>query len=271
MIVYVMSIVEGGILLTNTVEIMSVELVIAADPSIKIVQSIGSVLHGVLMEVVGTEYAGQLHESGLRPYSQYIYFDKDKKQYIWRLSAVTADAINRIVRPMLEMHEKIFLKQKRGHIYIKSRTILEETCYEALINKFWNSDSLYTQAKLHCMSTTSFKVDQQYTIFPEAFRIYRYLLRQWNQFSTFGTMDTDLLLGALETGAFIKDYNLRMGIYGLEGVKIRGFRGQMVMQFKRNPELQRILALLSYYSEFTGLGIKTALGMGGVKDRKSVV
>ena len=55
MIVYVMSIVEGGILLTNTVEIMSVELVIAADPSIKIVQSIGSVLHGVLMEVVGTE------------------------------------------------------------------------------------------------------------------------------------------------------------------------------------------------------------------------
>ena len=37
MIVYVMSIVEGGILLTNTVEIMSVELVIAADPSIKIV------------------------------------------------------------------------------------------------------------------------------------------------------------------------------------------------------------------------------------------
>lgn len=79
MIVYVMSIVEGGILLTNTVEIMPVELVIAADPSIKIVQSIGSVLHGVLMEVVGTEYAGQLHESGLRPYSQYIYFDKDKK------------------------------------------------------------------------------------------------------------------------------------------------------------------------------------------------
>ena len=55
MIVYVMSIVEGGILLTNTVELMSVELVIAADPSIKIVQSIGSVLHGVLMEVVGTE------------------------------------------------------------------------------------------------------------------------------------------------------------------------------------------------------------------------
>ena len=78
-------------------------------------------------------------------------------------------------------------------------------------------------------------------------------------------MDTDLLLGSLETGAFIKDYNLRMGIYSLEGVKIRGFRGQVVMQFKRNPELQRILALLSYYSEFTGLGIKTALGMGGVK------
>ena len=251
--------------MTNTVEVMSIELVIVADPSIKIVQSIGSVLHGVLMELVGTDYAGLLHEAGLRPYSQYVYFDKDRKQYIWRLSAVTADAVNRIVRPMLEMPEKIFLKQKRGHLYIKDRTILEETSYEDLIRKFWSSDVLYTQANLQCMSTTSFKVDKQYTIFPEAFRIYRYLLRQWNQFSTFGMLDTDSLLGSLEAGVFIRDYNLRMGIYGLEGVKIRGFRGQVVMQFKRNEELQRLLALLSYYSQYTGLGIKTALGMGGVK------
>ena len=251
--------------MTDNVEIMSIELFITADPSIKIVQSIGSVLHGVLMELVGTDYAGQLHETGLRPYSQYVYFDKDRKQYIWRLSGVTADAVNRIVRPMLEMPEKIFLKQKRGYLYIKDRTILEETAYEDLMHKFWSSDSLYTQAKLQCMSTTSFKVDKQYTIFPEAFRIYRYLLRQWNQFSTFGILDTDSILGDLEAGVFIRDYNLRMGIYGLEGVKIRGFRGQVIMQFKRNVELQRVLALLSYYSQFTGLGIKTALGMGGVK------
>lgn len=244
---------------------MSIELVISADSSIKIVQSIGSVLHGVLMELVGTEYAGRLHESGLRPYSQYVYFDKAKKQYIWNLSAVTADAVNRIVRPMLEMPEKIFLKQKRGYLYIKDRTILEETSYKALIQKFWSSDVFYTQAMLQCMSTTSFKVDKQYIIFPEVFRIYRYLLRRWNQFSPFEAMDNDSLLEPLEAGVFIRDYNLRMGIYGLEGIKIRGFRGQVVMQFKRNAELQRVLALLSYYSQFTGLGIKTALGMGGVK------
>ena len=68
--------------MTNTVEIMSIELVIVSDPFIKIVQSIGSVLHGVLMKFVGTDYAGQLHEAGLRPYSQYVYFDKGRKQYI---------------------------------------------------------------------------------------------------------------------------------------------------------------------------------------------
>jgi len=251
--------------LADNVEIMAIELGITVDSSIKIVQSIGSVLHGVLMELVGTEYAGQLHETGLRPYSQYIYFDKEKGQYIWRLSAVTAEAVERILRPVLDMPEKIFLKQKRGHIYIQDRTILEETSYEALMAKFWSGEAEYAQAKLRCVTTTSFKVDQQYTIFPEAFRIYRYLLRQWNQFSTFGTMDADSLLDTFEKGVFIRDYNLRMGIYSLEGIKIRGFRGQIVMQFKRNIELQKILALLSYYSQFTGLGIKTALGMGGVK------
>ena len=163
------------------------------------------------------------------------------------------------------MPERIFLKQKRGHLYIKDRTILEETSYEDLIHKFWSSDVFYTQAKLQCMSTTSFKVDKQYTIFPEAFRIYRYLLRQWNQFSTFGMLNPDSLLGDLENGVYIRDYNLRMGIYGLEGVTIRGFRGQVLMQFRQNVELQRVLSLLSYYSQYTGLGIKTALGMGGVK------
>ena len=63
------------------------------------------------------------------------------------------------------------------------------------------------------------------------------LLRQWNQFSTFGMLDTDSLLEDLEAGVYIRDYNLRMGIYGLEGVTIRGFRGQVIMQFKRNIEL----------------------------------
>ena len=244
---------------------MAIELGITADPSIKIVQSIGSVLHGVLMELVGIEYAGQLHETGLRPYSQYIYFDKEKGQYIWRLSAVTAEAVERILRPALDMPEKIFLKQKRGHIYIQDRTILEETSYEALMAKFWSGEAEYAQAKLRCVTTTSFKVDQQYTIFPEAFRIYRYLLRQWNQFTTFEMMDSEDLLAALESAAFIRDYNLRMSMYGLEGVKIRGFRGEIVMQFKRNLVMQRILSLLTYYSQFTGLGIKTALGMGGVQ------
>lgn len=48
----------GAFILADNVEIMAIELGITADPSIKIVQSIGSVLHGVLMELVGIEYAG---------------------------------------------------------------------------------------------------------------------------------------------------------------------------------------------------------------------
>ena len=42
-------------ILADNIEIMAIELGIAADPSTKIVQSIGSVLHGVLIELVGTD------------------------------------------------------------------------------------------------------------------------------------------------------------------------------------------------------------------------
>ena len=151
-------------------------------------------------------------------------------------------------------------------IYIlKIELFWEETSYKALIQMFWRSDVFYTQAILQCVSTTSFKVDKhiQYSLKHSVFTAIYYA--SGINFSTFEAMDNDSLLEPLESGVFIRDYNLRMGIYGLEGIKIRGFRGQVVMQFKRNEELQRVLALLSYYSQFTGLGIKTALGMGGVK------
>ena len=75
--------------MSDNVEIMSIELVIVADLSIKIVQSIGSVFTWCTNEFVGTEYAGQLHETGLRPYSQYIYFDKHKTIY-----TVSAPSVN---------------------------------------------------------------------------------------------------------------------------------------------------------------------------------
>lgn len=251
--------------LADPIEIMSVELVITADPSIKIVQSMGSLLHGILMELVGTEYASELHERALRPYSQYIYFDKEKGQYIWHISAVTADAVTRIIRPVMAIPDTVYLKQKHGNIYIQSRRILEETTYQSLMEKFWSGEQEFTQAQIHCMTTTTFKVDQQYTVFPEAFRIYRYLLRQWNQFTSFEKMDSADLLSAVEDAVSIRDYHLRMGRYGLEGITIKGFRGRIVIQFKRNLVMQRIVSLLTYYSQFTGLGIKTALGMGGVK------
>ncbi|MFQ9505428.1 MAG: hypothetical protein ACLRZ2_00515 [Veillonella sp.] len=56
---------------------------------------------------------------------------------------------------------------------------------------------------------------------------------------TFEMMDSDDLLAALESAAFIRDYNLRMGMYGLEELKL-WFPWQIVMQFKRNLVMQRI-------------------------------
>ena len=39
-------------------------------------QSFGSVLHGALMQYAHTDFAEAMHRSALRPFSQFVYYDK---------------------------------------------------------------------------------------------------------------------------------------------------------------------------------------------------
>ena len=58
--------------------IRSLEIKLAAPTGAKLTQSACSLLHGVLMEHIDSTYAELLHQQSLRPYSQYLYFDKER-------------------------------------------------------------------------------------------------------------------------------------------------------------------------------------------------
>ena len=248
----------------SNAEIMAIELIVKADEPIRLVQSIGSVLHGVIMESIDGDYAGQLHEYTIRPYSQYIYFDKTAQAFIWKIAGVTREAVERLVNVVYGLPDTIYLTQKAGNLHIIGRRIVEMTTYRELLDRFLGSESDYKGVEFTFTSPTSFKVDGQYTIYPETFRMYRYVLKRWNSFSPCETMDSPDLSTAIESGTSVRHYQLHLQRFGIERIAINGFKGSYTLQFKQKLILRKVLALLSYYAQFTGLGIKTALGMGGV-------
>ena len=62
----------------KTIEIKAIEFDVHLDNGQKIVQSLGSVLHGVIMSCISNEYATFLHTTQMPPYHQYVYYDKER-------------------------------------------------------------------------------------------------------------------------------------------------------------------------------------------------
>ena len=87
-----------------------------------------------------------------------------------------------------------------------------------------------------------------------------------NQHSETAELGDKKIIDELLEKVYIKDYNLRTKVFYLESIKIKGFVGTMDLAIKgEETTLANILNFLILMSEYTGLGIKTSLGMGGEK------
>ncbi|MDD7197622.1 MAG: CRISPR system precrRNA processing endoribonuclease RAMP protein Cas6, partial [Dialister sp.] len=61
------------------------------------------------------------------------------------------------------------------------------------------------------------------------------------------------------------DYHLHMHPFSVEGRRIRAFRGNVTYGFFKNDMAASLAATLASFAMYTGIGIKTALGMGAAE------
>lgn len=227
--------------------------------------SMGSILHGAIMELLPSDVQQWLHEYSRRPYSQYLYFDTAQQAFIWRIASLTKVAYANVLMPLYQMPETLYLKQKGVPLTITDRKWLVEDSYEGLTERFLGSDTLYRKVHLQFKTGTSFKNEGQYMIYPDLGLLYKNLLRRWNTFSDNEIMDDPVIVKELLTNTQVSTYKLMMSPFSLEQTRIPAFRGQLTVSTGRVVMIRRIAALLGYYANFSGVGIKTALGMGGTQ------
>lgn len=62
-------------------------------------------MHGILMELIDSNYADYLHSEQTRPYSQSVSFDKNLHELHWTITALTKNATENIFPPLLSLEK----------------------------------------------------------------------------------------------------------------------------------------------------------------------
>ena len=73
------------------------------------------------------------------------------------------------------------------------------------------------------------------------------------------------MLETLISSSNISRYELKSTLFSLEGTKIPAFIGKMTLKINGSQTLCSFVNMLFTFAEYSGIGIKTGLGMGAIR------
>lgn len=95
--------------------------------------------------------------------------------------------------------------------------------------------------------------------------IYKSLMRKYSAASDEMDMYDDDTLEQLVMGSEITRYRLQSTVFPLEGVSIPSYKGSMSVRIHGTDTMSRYARLLFRFGEYSGVGIKSSIGMGAMR------
>lgn len=221
-------------------------------------------MQGILMEQIDKDYAACLHEQGLKPYSQYLLIGEEKE---WIVKTCTKEAYQEILMPLLNQQLTQFVIDKKNiNVQIKEKQ-LKTIDKKELLNEFYTEDSSH-YLNLEFLTPVSFKSHGRYMIMPDMRYIYQSLMNKYSASSDKMDMYDEETLEQLVNSSSIIHYRLKSTFFPVEGVKIPSFIGWVGVKVSGTDTMARYARLLARFGEYSGVGIKTAMGMGAMRLRE---
>lgn len=223
-------------------------------------RSLGPCLQGALMERVHADYAALLHQLPFNPYSQYAYWDGDS--LIWKVNTLTNEAATQIIDPMRQM-ESVELRAIHTSFEVV-KTLQESVSLKMLLNMV--NEPGPSKVRVQFLTPAAFKSQGAYVIMPAVRLMVQNLLLHYGQVYDNNKEGFEETVEYVEKHVRILAYNLRSNYFGqAEGNKIPAFTGTMTLGL-RGPDMTcGLMRMLLRFGEFSGVGIKTSMGMGGFK------
>ena len=220
-----------------------------------------SLFHGFLMENLSEDYAYELHKSRLHPYSQYLEFSAEGTY--WVVNCLNEMARDKMIFDCLMRINEINIKRNSNIINISEKKY-KEISSKDMTDKFYNSDSdRYTT--LHFITPTAFKQNGKYLFFPDLRCIYQSLMNKYDNAKESESMYDLDTLEELCTASEISRYDIKSTVFHLEGVRIPSFIGKITIKINGTQTMTNFARLLFDFGLYSGIGIKTSMGMGAYR------
>jgi CRISPR-associated endoribonuclease Cas6 len=222
----------------------------------------GSLFHGVLLELLPEDVGEILHQSQLRPFSQFV-LPTQKGHLSWNIG-LWDDTLAPIIKKEVLALSQIELKHKGLTLDILD--IKEESqSKEEYFTRFFTTSAPCRRYEIEFLTPCTHKQNGTYTLFPTPELIIQSLYRRYGAFAQDISIQDPEAMWQISQGLQIVRYSLRSAIYYLENTRIIGYKGKITLIIRGPVELARLAGALLFFAEYAGLGVKTALGMGGVR------
>lgn len=221
-----------------------------------------SLFQGMLMQRIDPVYGEVLHRSERKPYSQYLDCRRDRT--VWVLQTLTDTAQEQLIDvPGLAAGDTVRLERLDLSVQIESVT-REQLTHEALLQ-----DTFFAQCprtvRLCFATPTAFKVQGRYQIYPTIRHIFSSLIQKYDAANTQTEIFDPDLLDELQSAISVTGYHLHSTAFSVEGVTIPSFTGTLRLKISGPQQLVNLVHLLLRFGTYSGVGIKTAMGMGALQ------
>lgn len=242
------------------------ELFLESDSDISSYQS--SNLQGIIMQNIDAGYAEKLHAGRLNPYSQYLFSEckdnKDNNKNIWVIQTFSKEAYQNIIEPLLDdKFSQFIIEKKNVNVSVLDKKISTKD-KKKQIEEFYSGEC-NRYIDLEILSPISFRSNKRYINIPDLRLIFQSLMNKYSASSDAIEMFDEDTLEQLADNSVISRYSLHSCYFPLEGLKIPSFKGNMTIKMLGTETMTRYAKLLFEFGEYSGIGIKTAMGMGAIR------
>ena len=229
--------------------------------NLEISNQMASTFHGALMEMLPEDYAEELHESKLHPYTQHLEHRTDG--WYWVVTALNERASSILLKDTLLRIDGIDLKKHETYLSVDQRKYQELS--EAELAKAFYGEDGGKFISIRFRTPTAFKWNGQYLNYPDIRSIYSNLMNKYDASSDQDSMRDEDTLEQLVQNTVVARYRLHSTVFCLEGVRIPAFAGEMTLRIGGNRTMCNFARMLFRFGEYSGIGIKTSLGMGAIE------
>lgn len=211
-------------------------------------------LHGALMKLIPEDEAEILHNNSLQPFSLFTMHIPDENLVLARLSVLT-DEWKHLCDVLASCPSlKIYGMKHPLVLQNVSKNATPDIQDEAAL---LCSDKV----RLHILSPAIYRSSGKSYCTPVLSRFFRSVIEKYNKFIK--PLDEQAALSIID-GLHIQSYQLSGNQYNISGNIYNGMTGftDIIMPKKTDDAL--VLKQLLAFAQYSGIGAKTAVGMGGI-------